>query len=30
LPDNLPPGTCVIKVIAHGQVSNSGSLRIRI
>lgn len=30
LPNNLPVGTCTIKVIAHGQVSNTGTIRIRI
>jgi len=30
LPDNLPAGTCIIKVKAHGQVSNPGTIRIRI
>jgi hypothetical protein len=30
LPDTLPPGTCLIKVKAHGQISNSGTFRIRI
>ena len=30
LPDNLPVGTCTIKVKAHGQVSNVGTIRIRI
>ena len=29
LPDNLAPGTCTIKVKAHGQESNSGTIRIR-
>jgi hypothetical protein len=29
LPDNLTPGTCTIKVKAHGQLSNSGTIRIR-
>jgi hypothetical protein len=29
LSDNLPVGTCTIKVSAHGQSSNAGSLRIR-
>jgi len=28
LPDNLAPGTCTIKVKAHGQESNSGTIRI--
>jgi hypothetical protein len=30
LPDNLPVGTCTIKVKAHGQISNAGTIRIRI
>jgi hypothetical protein len=30
LPDNLAPGMCSIKVRAHGQSSNSGTIRIRI
>ena len=30
LPDNLPLGTCLITVRARGQVSNVGSIRIRI
>jgi len=30
LPNNLSTGTCVIRVKAHGQVSNAGNLRIRI
>jgi len=29
LPDNLPVGTCTIRITAHGQVSNSGTIRIR-
>jgi uncharacterized delta-60 repeat protein len=29
LPDNLSPGTCTIKVRAHGQETNSGTIRIR-
>jgi hypothetical protein len=29
LPDNLSPGTCTIKVKAHGQESNAGTIRIR-
>jgi hypothetical protein len=28
LPDNLPAGTCTIKVKAHDQVSNAGTIRI--
>jgi hypothetical protein len=30
LPDNLAVGTCTITVKAHGQLSNSGTIRIRI
>lgn len=30
LPNNLPAGTCTIKINAHGQVSNAGTIRIRI
>jgi hypothetical protein len=30
LPNNLPAGTCTVKVSAHGQTSNSGIIRIRI
>jgi hypothetical protein len=29
LPDNLPVGTCTIKIKAHDQVSNAGTIRIR-
>lgn len=29
LPDNLAPGICTVKVKAHGQISNLGSLRIK-
>jgi len=29
LPDNLPPGTCTIKISAHDQESNTGTIRIR-
>ena len=29
LPDNLSVGPCTIKLKAHGQVSNSGTIRIR-
>ena len=29
LPDNLAVGTCTVKVRAHGQVSNAGTIRIR-
>lgn len=30
LPDGLPTGVCTIKIEAHGQTSNSGTLRIGI
>ena len=30
LPDNLSAGTCTIKIKAHGQISNAGTMRIRI
>jgi len=29
LPDNLSPGTCTLKIRAHGQTSNAGTMRIR-
>src|SRR5262249_57929176 len=29
LPNNLAVGTCIVKVKAHGQVTNSASIRIR-
>lgn len=29
LPDNLAPGRCAVKVKAHGQESNSGTIRIK-
>jgi hypothetical protein len=29
LPDNLSAGTCTLKINAHGQFSNSGTIRIR-
>lgn len=29
LPNNLPAGTCTLKINAHGQFSNSGTIRIR-
>lgn len=29
LPDNLAPGRCTVKVKAHGQESNSGTIRIK-
>jgi hypothetical protein len=29
LPDNTSVGTCIITLKAHGQTSNSGSIRIR-
>jgi hypothetical protein len=30
LPDSLPSGTCIVTVKARGQVSNAGTIRIRI
>jgi hypothetical protein len=30
LPNSLPVGTCTVKVKAHGQSSNAGTIRIRI
>jgi hypothetical protein len=30
LPNSLPAGSCTVKVSAHGQVSNAGSIRIRV
>lgn len=27
LPDNLPTGTCIVRIKAHGQTSNSGTIR---
>jgi len=29
LPNNLPAGTCTLKISAHGQFSNPGTIRIR-
>jgi hypothetical protein len=29
LPNNLPAGTCTLKISAHGQFSNAGTIRIR-
>jgi len=29
LPDNIASGSCVVTIKAHGQASNSGSIRIR-
>jgi len=29
LPGNLPNGTCTIKIKAHSQISNAGTIRIR-
>ena len=29
LPDGLAAGTCTIKVVAHSQMSNTGTIRIR-
>ena len=28
LPDNLPPGSCTVRIDIHGQDSNSGMFRI--
>jgi uncharacterized protein (TIGR03437 family) len=28
LPDNLEAGTCMVTIKAHGQVSNTGTIRI--
>jgi len=30
LPDNLALGTCTISIMAHSQISNFGTMRIRI
>lgn len=30
LPDNLPAGTCTLTIKARGQISNAGTIRIRI
>jgi hypothetical protein len=30
LPNNLAVGTCTVKVKAHGQITNAGTMRIRI
>jgi Beta-propeller repeat len=30
LPNNVPAGTCIVKIKAHGEVSNAGTIRIRI
>jgi hypothetical protein len=30
LPNNLPAGTCTVIIKAHGQVSNAGTIRIRM
>lgn len=30
LPNSLSPGTCTVRVKAHGQISNAGTVRIRI
>jgi hypothetical protein len=30
LPDTLAAGTCTLRIKAHGQTSNAGTLRIRI
>lgn len=29
IPDNLPAGTCTVRVMAHGQMSNAGTIRIK-
>jgi hypothetical protein len=29
LPNNLPAGTCAVKIKAHDQTSNAGTIRIR-
>jgi hypothetical protein len=29
LPDNLSPGVCTIRVLAHSQTSNTGTIRIK-
>jgi hypothetical protein len=29
LPNNLPPGTCQVKVVAHNLTSNIGAIRIK-
>jgi hypothetical protein len=29
LPNNLAVGTCTVKVKAHGQITNAGTMRIR-
>jgi hypothetical protein len=29
LPDNLPIGTCTVRVTVHGEMSNLGTFRIR-
>ena len=29
LPSNLAPGICTIKVLAHGDTSNTGTIRIK-
>ena len=30
LPDNLPVGSCTVRVTVHGQLSNLGVFKIRI
>lgn len=30
LPDNLALGKCAVTIKAHGQISNTGTLRVRI
>src|SRR5262249_37080793 len=29
LPNGLPPGTCIVRIKAHGQTSNKGTFRIQ-
>lgn len=29
-PDNLPLGTCTVRVTAHGQMSNLGTFKVRL
>jgi hypothetical protein len=29
LPSNVSPGICTIKVLAHSQISNTGTIRIK-
>jgi len=30
LPDNLPVGTCTVRITVHGQMSNLGTFKVRI